>query len=166
MWIPSHVWSTPVYMNVMYTHVDRPGGVCIPRQGPHTGGDVRETADPPAEWPASKAAGKAACSRRAEGACSPLLCFLPSRALRPLPRHLRQSAKAAAAWPRASPCRPPTSLPLIHCQPWLTGKGVGRGAGAQVSPAVTPVPLAQGPPSRCSTGPSWPWMQTWTSTPW
>lgn len=147
-------WCTPTWRGVhtFIGHTHREGMSESPQTLPRSGQPQRLL-------------GRQACSWRAGGASSPLLCFLPSRALRPLPRHLRQSAKAAAA--RPGPPHPVrlTSLPLIHCQPWLTGKGRGRGWGPGWL-CSDPFPLAQGPPSRCSMGPSWPLMRTWTSTPW
>ncbi|XP_057592945.1 cadherin-23-like [Hippopotamus amphibius kiboko] len=154
MWVPGLCIVRQLLEHCVHTCMDRPGWGCTPRQGLHTGGDVREPPTLPRSGQPQRLLGRQACSGRARGACSPLLCFLPSRALRPLPRHLRQSAKAAAARPRASHPVHLTSLPLIHRQPWLTGTGWGRGrVGGQVGPAVTPLPSGPGTPLTVLNGP-------------
>ena len=124
----------------VHTCVGRLGWGCIPRQGPPYGRGHQGAPRPSLGGQPQRLLGRPVCSGRAGGACSPLLCFLPSRALRPLPRHLRQSAKAAAARPRAP--TPSASPPLLssivsHGSP---GQGGGGRAGGQVGPAVTPLP--------------------------
>lgn len=109
------------------------------------------------------------CGSGQLGPCSPLSCFLPSRALRPLPRHLRSVCQgcrrpAPRASPPCPPHLPPVSSIVSHGSPGQ-GRGGGR-AGGWVGLVVTPLLLAQGPLSPCSMGPSWPWMQTKTSMPW
>lgn len=98
--------------------------------------------------------GRQACTGRAGGACSPLLCFLPSRALRPLPRHLRQSAKAAAARPRASPPHLP-HLPPSHPSSAMAHRdGMGRGeVGVPGWPCSDPSPPGPGTPLTVLNGP-------------
>lgn len=93
--------------------------------------------------------------------------FSPSRALRPLPRHLRSVCQGCRrpTWSLPTPSASPPS-PLIHRQPWLTGSGWGGGRVGAGWPGVTLLLLAQGPPSRCSMGPSWPWMQMRMYTLW
>lgn len=125
-WVPSLEWSGSCWERCVHTCAGTLGWGCIPRQAPH-GEGAQGAPRPSRGGQPQRLLGRPACSGRAGGACSPLLCFLPSRALRPLPKHLRQSAKAAAARPRAPQPVRLTSPPLIHCQPWLTGAGRGRG---------------------------------------
>lgn len=154
--------QTPIG-SVLYTCMDRLGWKRIARQGPHAQG----APDPPLERP-SKAAGKAGALRAGRRGLLTAVVFSPQQGFEAAPQ---ASASVCQG------CRSPaqgfphpvhlTSLPLIHRQPWLTGARVGEGeGGGQTGPAVTPLPLAQGPPSRCSMGPSWPWTRTWTSTLW
>ena len=128
----------------VHTCVGRLGWGCIPRQGPPYGRGHQGAPRPSLGGQPQRLLGRPVCSGRAGGACSPLLCFLPSRALRPLPRHLRQSAKAAAARPRAP--TPSASPPLLssivsHGSP---GQGGGGGGGGGSSwPCSDPSPPAR-----------------------
>lgn len=118
-------------------------GHCVHPDRSHQPGQERKCLDPPSDGPPQRLLG-----RRLGLVLTYRLCSLPSRAVRPLPG-IRVSLPRLPQWPGPPP--PLTSLPLIHCQPWLTGAGVWRGLGGWFSPVVTLVPR----PRDSSHGAQW-----------
>lgn len=97
------------------------------------------------------------------------LVFSPQQSFVAAPRHLRSVCQGCRR-PTPGPPYPslPTSppSPLIHRQPWSWGHGQGGGrAGTRLARGDSS-PLAQGHPSPCSMGLSWPWTLMKMCTLW
>lgn len=159
--ISSHVWSDTCIKHCVYTGTDW--------RGVHTsmGPTPRERlSGSPQTLPRSsqpqRLLGRQACSGGALRGLLTTLVFSPQQGFEAAPQASASVCQGCRSRPRASPPIHLTSLSSIvsHGSP---GRG---GGGGRVGPAVTPLPLVQGPPSQCSTGPSWPWTRTWTSTLW
>lgn len=79
--------------------------------------------------------------------------FSPQQGFEAAPQASASVCQGCRSRPRASPPRPP-HLPLIHCQPWLTGKGRGGGGGGGPGwPCSDPSPPGPGTPLTVLNGP-------------
>lgn len=115
-----------------HTHVNTLGGMCIPRQAPTQGGDVREPSDPPVEWPASKAAGKAGMPRAGRRGLLTTVVFSPQQGFEAAPQASASVCQGCRSPAQGLPTQS-TSLPSLSS---IVNHGsLGRGGGGGGGPA-------------------------------